>query len=148
MPHLPTNTIPSPTGLISTHGGGSQPIDKEHPYGATFFRHNPYESIGNAEGKMLRQLIIDLGKKLEANEVTDGELVQFFQHHKLVFDNPRTGMPSADFRESEFSPDKVRLIAYGISCSCLCGPIEEPCNQLGPGSKPAYDWSFKKEEAK
>lgn len=115
-------------------------------YGHSFSRANPYENIGNAANKNLRQLIIDLGKKLEANEVTDEELVRFFQHHKLVFDNPRTGMPSSAFWEPEYAPEKVRMIAYGISCSCLCGPVEEPCNQLGPGSKPEYDWTFKKEE--
>lgn len=133
-------TVPKPMGLTTTSGGA---VSEEHPYGATFFRHNPYESIGNSDDKNLRQLIIDLGKKLEANEVTDEELVRFFQHHKLVFDNPRTGMPSSAFWEPEYAPEKVRMIAYGISCSCLCGPVEEPCNQLGPGSKPEYDWTFK-----
>jgi hypothetical protein len=106
-------------------------------------RMSPYRSIGNRKDKNLRQLIIDLGKKLEAGEVTDQELVDFFQFHKLVYDNPRTGMLSSAFWEPEYSPDKVRMVCF-ISCSCECGPMDDPCNQLGPGSK--VQFTFKKEE--
>jgi hypothetical protein len=30
------------------------------------------------------------------------------------------------------------------SCSCECGPLDEPCNEQGPGSKVRF--SFRKEE--
>jgi hypothetical protein len=106
-------------------------------------RINPYRNIGNTKGKNFRQLIIDLGKKLEANEVTDQELVDFFHFHRMVWDNPRTGMLSSAFWEPEYSPDKVRMVCT-MSCSCECGPMDDSCNQLGPGSK--INFSFKKEE--
>lgn len=122
------------------------PLDHvNHTFGEGFLRLNPFSKFEN-DGKNLRQLIIDLGKKLEANEITDEELVVFFRSHKLVFDNSRTGMPSSVFSEPEYSPDKVRMIT-SISCSCFCGPMDEPCNQLGPGSKTS-NWTFKKEEVK
>jgi hypothetical protein len=129
---------------VTTTIGSAGTFSEEHPYGSNWFRYNPYASIGNAPDKNLRQLIIDLGKKLEANEVTDEELVTFFSHHKMVWDNPRTGMLSSAFWEPEYSPAKVRMVA-AISCSCECGPMDEPCNQLGPGSKPEF--TFKKEKA-
>lgn len=117
------------------------PLDNvKHPFSESFLRSDPFSKFEN-DGKNLRELIIDLGKKLQTDEITDEELVIFFRSHKLVFDNERTGMPSSVFSEPEYSPSKVRMIT-AISCSCACGPMNEPCNQLGPGSK--ADWTFKK----
>ena len=137
--HNVTGSVDWPPGRIDTTNW------TEDDWDTHWERFNPYQSIGN-KGKNLRQLIIDLGKKLENNEVTDEELVRFFSSHRLVFDNPRTGMPSSAFWEPEYSPDRVRMVSF-VTCSCQCGPMDEPCNQLGPGSK-SNGWTFKKEEMK
>lgn len=117
------------------------PVDPNNPTNnLAFARWNPYKSIGNEPEKTLRQLIIELGPKLEKGEVTDEELVTFFQQHRLVFDNTKTGQPSSWFHEEGDSYSRARFWCT-ISCSCNCGPLDDPCNQLGPGSK--IDFSFK-----
>lgn len=111
-----------------------------------WLRNNPYESLGDSS-KPMREFLIELGKKLERNEVEDEKLVFFFRNSKLVFDNPRTQMLSSDFTEREFNPSAVKFINI-ISCSCGCGPIVEPCNQLGPGSKDLPEFTVQGEFTK
>lgn len=112
----------------------------------SFSRPNPYFSIGNSYGKPAREVLIELGKKLESGQVTDEELVQFFGAHRLVFINDKTGMASSWWFEQSNSYSKATF-ACVRSCSCECGPLSNPCNELGPGSK-TVDFSFKKEETK
>lgn len=105
---------------------------EQHPYGESFLRGNPFSKF-STNGN-LKNFILDLAEKIKKDEITNEELVTFFKSHKLIFDNERTGAPSSNFFEPEYSPEKVRFIGV-VSCSCLCGPLSEPCNQEGPGSK-------------
>lgn len=125
------------------------PIDEKEPviwgdkqWEGHFERNSPYRNIGNTRDKTAKQLIIELGDKLKAGSVTDTELVQFFGSHKLVFMNEKTGMHSVWWHEEKDSHMKAQFVCFQ-SCSCDCGPLDDPCNQLGPGSKPNF--TFKKE---
>lgn len=122
------------------------PLDPPDPGNPTnnlaFARWNPYASIGNEVGKSAKQLIIELGEKLKNNEVTDEELATFFTDHSLLFHNEKTGMLSRVWREEPTSYSKAVFVCR-ISCSCECGPMDDPCNQLGVGSKP-MNWTFGK----
>lgn len=106
-------------------------------------RHNPYSRIGNENSKTVRELVIELGEKLKKDEVTAKETVEFLQAHKICFPNDRTGQLSSNWAEPEADPNRAVFICV-ISCSCACGPMDEGCNQLGPGFKPKYDFTFKK----
>lgn len=126
------------------------PIDEKEPvvwgdkeWEEHFDRTSPYRNVGNTRKTSARQLIIELGEKLKGDSVTDQELVQFFHHHKLVFHNDQTNMYSNGWYEDPQSYSKAKFVCV-ISCSCECGPMDDPCNLLGPGSKP--DFTFKKEE--
>lgn len=117
------------------------PVDPNNPTNnLAFARWNPYKNIGNTNDKTVRQVIIELGQKLERNEVTDEELVSFLTQHRVLFDNTRTGMLSSWFLEELDSYPRAKFVCF-VSCSCECGPMDDPCNQLGPGSK--IDFSFK-----
>lgn len=107
-----------------------------------FYRSNPYSPIANTDSKTVGELIIELGEKLKDGSVTSKQAVEFFQAHKICFPNERTGMLSSDWREPEADYNKA-VFTCVISCSCGCGPMDEDCNQLGPGSKPKYNFTFK-----
>ncbi len=102
-----------------------------------FSRPNPYGSIGNEPGKPARELIIELGKKLEAGAVSNEELVNFFNGHRLVFANSTTKQLSSWWPE-QLNSYEGAFFTCVVSCSCLCGPLSDPCNQQGLGSKTSF----------
>lgn len=93
-------------------------------------RENPYKNINNEWLKPAKELIVELGKRIEQEEVTDQEFVQFFQDHKLMFLNSETQRLSNTWQEESDAYKKASFICT-VSCSCECGPLSEPCYQRG-----------------
>lgn len=62
-------------------------------------RQNPYKNINNEWLKPAKELIVELGKRIEQEEVTEQQLVQFFQDHKLLFLNSETQRLSSTWEE-------------------------------------------------
>lgn len=108
-----------------------------------FTRLNPYKPIENHYGKPIKQVILEIAKHIQNDEVSNETLVSFFQGHKILFHNDNTGQLSSWWPDQPNSYDKA-VFYCTVSCSCNCGPLDEPCNEQGPGSKVKF--SFKKKE--
>lgn len=108
-----------------------------------YSRLNPYRNLGYEYKMPLKEFFIQLGDNIKAGKVTEEEVTKFLTQHKLCFDNSRTGQPSSDWWEQERDFSKGYYMGF-ISCSCECGPMNEPCNELGPGSK--IDFTFEKKD--
>ena len=108
-----------------------------------FSRRNPYKPIKNYYGKPIKEMILDIAKHIENDEVSNEVLVSFFQGHRIVFHNDGTGQLSSWWPEQLNSYDRAMFVCT-VSCSCQCGPMNEPCNELGPGSK--IDFTFHKKD--
>lgn len=82
--------------------------------------------------------ILVLAWKIQNNTIASADLVSFFEKHRVEYVNEQ-GEP---FSRQPSIYDRPTGSAR-MSCSCLCGPSDEPCNELGLGSK--TDFTFKKE---
>jgi hypothetical protein len=109
----------------------------------SFSRLNPYRPIENHYGKPIKEVLLDIAEHIKKNEITNENLVSFFQGHSILFHNNKTNQLSSWWPEQLDSYDKAMFVCR-VSCSCKCGPLDEPCNEQGPGSK--VDFSFRKEE--
>lgn len=95
------------------------------------------------QGATAKEVLISIGKGLETGDISIEDAVNFLNASKLVFHNTKTNMFSQWFYEEPDSYSRA-IFHNATSCSCLCGPLSEPCNEQGPGSK--VNFSFKKEE--
>lgn len=100
-----------------------------------YSRPDPWDKFANNSDAPLTDVIVRMGEMIKKGEVSDKEVVQFLQQHRILFHNSRTNMLSSDWSEPEASYAQARFYT-GVSCSCGCGPLAEPCNEEGPGSKP------------
>ncbi len=114
----------------------------EKEYRGGFSRLYPYAHFHDP-GATAKDVLIKLGKGLETGSVSIEEAVGFLNASKLVFLNTHTNMLSQWFYEEPDSYSRA-IFHNATSCSCLCGPLSDPCNEQGPGSKVSF--SFKKEE--
>lgn len=108
-----------------------------------FTRLYPFEHI-HPEQTSVKDVLIHIGKGLDNGTLTSKEVIDFLSSAKLVFHNTNTKMLSAWFFEQPDSHERAYFHCVR-SCSCECGPLSEPCNEQGPGSK-TIDLTFKKEE--
>lgn len=98
-----------------------------------FKRLYPFEEI-NPQNVTLDQLVVNMAKKIENGAMNLQDVAYFFTTHELIFFNPETKMYSGNFFEPGFKNELLEFRTFR-SCSCDCGPLSEPCNMLGPGSK-------------
>lgn len=112
-------------------------LDDEH-----YSRFYPYRHINDLK-KPVHETFSNIGEGLRTGRLTAKEVADFLNTHRFVFMNTNTDMPSSNWSEQVDSGDRAYFHCR-ISCSCKCGPLSEPCNEQGPGSK--IEFSFKKED--
>lgn len=113
-----------------------------------YTRPEPWAKFVNNSETPVTDVIVRMGELIKKGEVSDSDVVQFLRQHKIVFHNTRTNMLSSNWSEPEASYAQARF-HMSVTCSCGCGPMAEPCNEEGPGSKPngfgqKFDFAFEK----
>ena len=115
----------------------TEDIDNDH-----FSRFYPFRHFAK-RNQPAHEVLATIANGLKTGEIQGHEVKEFLASHKLVFFNTNTQMASDKWSEQPDSTERAYFHCYS-TCSCECGPLDEPCNEQGPGSKVRF--SFRKEE--